>query len=247
MKGSPPDAVAVPRPLARRRRSTDAAPVAAEVPLPSRPDEELAVLAGEQSAVGSQVREAAFDELYRRYRNRVRKLVGWRFAGDDEGSEEVTQEVFFQLYRSLPRYAGRARFRTWLWSLVRNVCRHQLRRRRRGRRLGFGRQRAVERWQGTRDPVAEIPAAGPDAVERMTLGELRERVRREVARLPEVYRTTLLLRDWEEMSYVEIAEALAVPVGTVRSRLHKARALLASALQEDESDARRTGDPDDLP
>jgi RNA polymerase sigma-70 factor (ECF subfamily) len=139
----------------------------------------------------------------------------------------VTQEVFFQLYRSLPRYSGRARFRVWLWSLVRNVCRHRLRKLRRARAL-----RPVEREWEPSEP-REIADLAPGVVERLTRGELRERVRVEVARLPEVYRITLVLRDWDELSYVEIAEALSVPVGTVRSRLHKARALLADALRQD--------------
>ena len=240
MKGAPPDAVAVPRPMMAVGADDLAPRPATEVPIPSRPDEELAVLAGDRREAGpgarSGIRDAAFDELYKRYRTRVRRLVGWRLAGDEETSDEVTQEVFFQLYRSLPRYAGRARFRTWLWSLVRNVCRYQIRVRTRVRRLD-GRQRAGERWEEAEDPLAEIPAAEPDAVERMARGEMQARVRREVARLPEVYRTTLLLRDWEDMSYAEIAEALSVPVGTVRSRLHKARALLAASLAEGDLDA----------
>lgn len=166
----------------------------------------------------------AFDELFRRYAPRVRQFVAWQSGAGDDAVDELTQEVFFQLYRSLPRFAGRSSFRTWLYGLAHNVCRHH--RRRRQRRLRWLRE-PVDDGPGLDD----LPDLAPDVVERLARRELRSEVRRQVARLPARYRSTLLLRDWEDLSYAEIAEVLEIPVGTVRSRLHQARARLATALE----------------
>lgn len=166
----------------------------------------------------------AFAEIFRRYGPRIRRFVASRADGDAARREELLQEVFFQLYRSLPRFAGRSRFRTWLYGLAHNVCRHE--RRRRGRRpepLGDG---------GEDASLEAIPDLAPDVTERLAAGEERRRVRREVDRLPAIYREVLVLRDWEDLSYAEIAGVLEIPVGTVRSRLHQARARLAGALRD---------------
>ena len=169
---------------------------------------------------------AAFDELFRRYAPRVRKFVAWQTGGGEDAVEELTQEIFFQVYRSLPRFAGRSSFRTWLYALAGNVCRHYRRRRR--RRLRWFRSAEEEG-----PALDELPDLAPTVVERLARRELQGEVRRQVARLPPPYRTVLVLRDWEDLSYAEIAEVLAIPVGTVRSRLHQARSRIAAALHEE--------------
>jgi len=166
---------------------------------------------------------AAFDELFRRYAPRVRHFVAWQTGGGEDAVEELTQEVFFQVYRSLPRFAGRSTFRTWLYALAGNVCRHHVRRRK--RRLHWF---ASPEEDGP--AIDEMPDLAPTVVERLARRELHGEVRKQVARLPTPYRSVLLLRDWEDLSYAEIAEVLAIPVGTVRSRLHQARSRLAAAL-----------------
>ena len=197
--------------------------------LEERSDEVLAATAGGGD-------DAAFVELFRRYRGRIEGFVRWQGAAEGDAAEELAQEVFVQLYRSLPAYAERSSFRTWLYALARNVCLYQ---RRRSRRL-----RAVERAPEELGPQGwrRIPDLGPDAAERLAAGELRQRVRRQVAELPPIYRSVLVLRDWEDLSYAEIAELLEIPVGTVRSRLHEARTRLAGGL----SDRREEDDNDGL-
>lgn len=189
---------------------------AASRTLNGAPDEALA-----QAAAGC---AAAFDELFCRYAPRVRQFVAWQTGGGEDAVDELTQEVFFQLYRSLPRFAGRSSFRTWLYALAGNVCRHH--RRRRQRRLRWLRPSAEDE-----PALDEVPDLAAGVVERLERSELRGEVRRQVARLPPHYRSVLLLRDWEDLSYAEIADVLAIPVGTVRSRLHQARVRLAAALQ----------------
>lgn len=208
-------------------------PLAGDVPreVPGEvqaPDEELAATASGEAA-RSRGAEAAFAELFRRYRERVYRFVRWRMAPaglPPDEVEEITQEVFFQLYRSLADYRGRSSFRTWLYGLAHNVCRHQ--RRRRGRRW------RIERPQDAAGPEAwtEIPDLAPGALDRVEAGEVRRRVHRTLSELAPIYRDVLVLRDWEDLSYAEIARVLAIPVGTVRSRLHQARARLAAALTE---------------
>jgi RNA polymerase sigma-70 factor (ECF subfamily) len=104
--------------------------------------------------------------------------------GPDE-VEEIVQEVFFQLYRSLAAYRGRSSFRTWLYGLAHNVCRHQ--RRRRGRRLRFERP---EDSVGS-DSWTEVPDLAPGALDRLESGELRRRVHRRVSELAPIYRDVL--------------------------------------------------------
>jgi RNA polymerase sigma-70 factor, ECF subfamily len=164
---------------------------------------------------------AAFEALLERYRDRVFQFVLWQLDRGRDAAEELTQEIFSQLYLSAPRFHNRSQFRTWLYSLARNVCRHHERKHRRE----SGALRCGE------EEVAPEPAGGtPDALERLTAAETQAQVRRAVAALPRIQRAVLVLRDWEELSYQEIARVLQVPVGTVRSRLHNARSALAGAL-----------------
>lgn len=176
----------------------------------------------QQVAMGS---AAAFEALFERYRDRVFQFVLWQLDSRRDLAEELTQEIFYQLYRSAATFRQRSRFRTWLYSLARNVCRHHERKHRRERR-------ALD-WEA----VEEAPQLaegwsgnGPDALERLAAAEVQARVRRAVASLPRLQRTVLVLRDWEDLSYQEIAVILEVPVGTVRSRLHNARGALAREL-----------------
>jgi RNA polymerase sigma-70 factor, ECF subfamily len=202
------------------------------------PDEELAAAASQGATRRA---EAAFGELFRRYRERVHRFVRWRMEAASlrpDDVEEITQEVFFQLYRSLAAYRGRSSFRTWLYGLAHNVCRHQRRRRSSRRRF--------ERPQDALGPDAwtEVPDLAPGALDRMESGELRRRVHRRVSELAPIYREVLVLRDWEDLSYAEIAEVLAIPVGTVRSRLFQARARLAAALVDDGAEECREEETD---
>lgn len=219
-----------PEPMVSAPDELDLPPPAAMAP-GETPDEELAAAAS--GGASTRRAEAAFGELFRRYRGRVHRFVRWHMEAASLRSdevEEITQEVFFQLYRSLAAYRGRSSFRTWLYGLAHNVCRHQRRRRSSRRRF--------ERSQGVLGPDAwtEIPDLAPGALDRMESGELRRRVHRRVSELAPIYREVLVLRDWEDLSYAEIAEVLAIPVGTVRSRLFQARARLASALVDDRAE-----------
>lgn len=170
---------------------------------------------------------AAFEALMRRYQARVYQFVRWQAGISERTAEDITQEVFLQLYRVAGQFRGGARFRTWFFTLARNVCRNHQRTLRR---------RAPERWYALPEEALEgVADDGPGPQARCERGEARRVVGEALERLPAWQREVLLLREWQDLSYAEIAEVLEVPVGTVRSRLHKAResliALLAPAAE----------------
>ena len=164
---------------------------------------------------------AAFDALVLRHQDRVHRFTAWS-VGPDE-ADDATQDVFVEAYRSLASWRRRSTFRTWLYGVARNVCRHHVR-------------RAALRNRKTVPSLVEdaaSQAAGPfDAVAE---SDENARLMAAITRLPRTQRVTLMLRVWEGLSYDEIAAATDVPKGTVRSRLHSARRRLADALAENTS------------
>ncbi len=165
----------------------------------------------------------AFEALVRRYERWVFTLA-LRMVGDRGDAEDVAQEVFLKAYRGLQGFRGGSRFSTWLYSIASHHCLNHLA----GR---ASRTRRAERGGGYPDGRgAALPSAldriadaspGPDAV--LERHELRCAIQRELLALTEHHRIVLILRDIQGMSYEEIAAALGVELGTVRSRLHRAR------------------------
>lgn len=195
-----------------RARTADARPRADEDPFS---DEALVARTADGDG-------AAFELLMSRYQSQVFNFVRWHRGITERSAEDVTQEVFLQLYRAAWQFRGGARFRTWFFTLARNVCRNYLRKQRR---------RSREEWNALpEEALAVLPdrRLGPQA--RCERGETQRQVTGAVARLPGYQREVLILREWQDLSYSEIAEVLGVPIGTVRSRLHKARASLMEIL-----------------
>jgi len=166
--------------------------------------------------------EEAFVWLLERYRARIFQFVRW-LLGCDGWAEDITQEVFLQVHRSAARFAGRSSGKTWLYGLALNVCRNH--------RRAEARSSA---WRQAIPVEAEIEVADVslDPLERMEQDERHALVRGAVAALPRAQQLVLHLRDWEELTYQEMADVLGVPVGTIRSRLHNARAALADELED---------------
>ena len=172
--------------------------------------------------------EEAFVELYRRRQVEIYRFA-WHMSGSRTVAEEVTQEVFLILVRGKAKYErSRGTVAAFLFGAARN---HVLRCLERDGKYAAGNMTGY----GTGD---EGGAAGPELVSADNpLGELVrnetiEAVRRAVLALPAAYREAVVLCDLSEMSYAEAARAMGCPEGTVRSRLHRARALLAERLRE---------------
>ncbi len=162
----------------------------------------------------------AFDELVRRHQLRVYNLVR-ALTGDPADADELAQETFVRAYLAMRRFRGESAFRTWLYRIAVNVVRsHHARR--------AVRAAVWQQAEETRDDSAPAAACGAESFE-TTLAR-REAIDRALGSLPEDLRIAVTLRDVEGLDYREIAVVTSVPIGTVESRLHRARLKLRTAL-----------------
>ena len=164
-----------------------------------------------------------FDEVYERFRRPVWRLAR-RMTGSEEEARDATQEVFLRVWRGLPGFRGEAKLSTWVFQIAWNYLR--LHRRRAGRQpllvVVSDEEAAV---------VERAPDPAPDPERNATAADLLDRVEGTIDRLPEQFRVILWLRDGEGRSYEEVAEVLGIPIGTVRSRLARARQALRRELE----------------
>ena len=166
---------------------------------------------------------AAFNSLVLRHQNAAYGLA-LRFLSSREAAEDATQEAFIRAYRAIGTFRGE-RFRSWLFSIVANACRDELRRRRRRPQRSLDEARE-QPDRADLDPTDTDPTPEAQALS----GELREALERSLMQLPEDWRLVVVLSDVQGLSYEEIAESTGVPLGTVKSRLSRARARLRDIL-----------------
>jgi RNA polymerase sigma-70 factor (ECF subfamily) len=168
----------------------------------------------------------ALGELFRRRQQQIYRLA-LHLTGSPAVADDVTQDVFVAVIRDARRFeAGRASVASWLCGIARNFVR---------RRLSDTRQALSLDDDGVDGP---LPAVTPDPLGDLTAAEQLDTLRQAVLALPLVYREALVLCDLQEMSYADAADALSCPVGTVRSRLHRARAILAAKMQAEKKHER---------
>ncbi|MBB6091795.1 RNA polymerase sigma-70 factor (ECF subfamily) [Povalibacter uvarum] len=169
--------------------------------------------------------KSAFDLLVRKYQHRVLKLVG-RFVHDAAEAEDVAQEAFLKAYRALPAFRGDSAFYTWLYRIAINTAKNT---------LVSNRRRPVDFDLDLQDPEQHDRQArlkDADTPEGVLLtDEIRGVVEHALEQLPEDLRTAIVLRELEGLSYEEIAEAMDCPVGTVRSRIFRAREAIDKKLK----------------
>ena len=164
--------------------------------------------------------EESFTTLYRRHQGRIFRFA-LEMSGSETIAEEVVQEVFLGLLNGDVRHdPGRGRLSALLLGVARNQALRLMRKYRRY---------AADPAEG------EHPTGDPDVLSGLTHKETLELVRQAVLSLPSSYREVVAMCDLEEMEYAEAAEALGCPLGTVRSRLHRARAMLSEKLQPSRS------------
>lgn len=165
--------------------------------------------------------EAAFGELVQKYQKRVYALTV-RMCPTPELAEEAAQEAFLSAWQGLPFFRGDAAFSTWLYRLASNACVDLLRKER--------------RHQGTSlddDTVgAEIPDTKPTPEEAAETKELRAQIEAGLRQLSPEHRAVLILREIQQLSYDEIADALSLDLGTVKSRISRGRRQLRNFLME---------------
>jgi len=167
----------------------------------------------------------AFDTLVRRYQRQTVNLA-YRLLGDLDAAHDVAQEAFVCAYRALGKFRGAARFSTWLYRIVYNLCLDELNRRRRR-----SAEHSLDNFYAADDsPMLDVPDPNPDPAEEVAVRLLQREIRRAVARLSPTHRAVLVMYDLQGLSYEEIAEVLRCPLGTVKSRLSRARLALRAEL-----------------
>jgi len=161
--------------------------------------------------------KGAFDLLVLKYQHKIVNLV-MRYVRDPELALDIAQEAFIKAYRALPRFRGDSAFYTWMYRIAVNTAKNH---------LAAQRRRPMDVELDLQDPEQydlHAKLKETDTPEGVALSdELQETVERAIAALPEDLRTAIILRELEGMSYEEIAETMECPVGTVRSRIFRAR------------------------
>ena len=165
----------------------------------------------------------AFEKIVDRHKNRLFNFV-YRFVGDRETAEDIVQETFLRAFRRRKEYRAIANFSTWLFTIAGNLAKSELRRRKRWRFLSLN-------WDEETETGIDIPdeSQRPDTVTETSLAD--RQIQEAIESLPANYRKVVLLRDVEGLSYQEIAEIVGRPVGTVKSRVNRARLRLQRRLR----------------
>jgi RNA polymerase sigma-70 factor, ECF subfamily len=181
-----------------------------------RSDEELveACQAGEASA---------FDILVARWEDKIRGAA-YRFLGSEEEARDVAQEAFLKAYRALESFKREARFSSWLYQIATNLCRDRLRRRR---------TRAAVSLEELEETGPVIVETRPGAHELLMQRDLARAVRRAVEALSEEQREVVILKEYQGLTFLEIAQSLDVPVSTVKTRLYRGLGQLRLRLERE--------------
>ena len=173
---------------------------------------------------------AAWEEIVQRYHRRIYNIC-YRFAGDAENAQDLTQEVFIKMYRTLGTYdPAKGALMTWVTTITRNLLVDHFRKSKGDRITESLDSTSSEREDA--QPLSEQIADGRLAPDAAVEGrETREKVHLALQKLSPELREAVILRDLQDMDYREIATALRVPEGTVKSRINRGRAELARLLQ----------------
>ncbi|OLC32464.1 MAG: hypothetical protein AUH81_16100 [Candidatus Rokubacteria bacterium 13_1_40CM_4_69_5] len=163
----------------------------------------------------------AFEDLVVAYQHRVFSIA-YRMLGSRAEAEEAAQEVFLRVHRGIAEFRGESKLSTWLYAITSRLCLN---------RLASG-ERRMARAREAEETLTGLPSADGDAAARMERSETEAALHRAIAELPDERRIVVVLRDLEGLSYEEIADTLGLTLGTVRSRLHRARLELRERLEK---------------
>ncbi|HZK25798.1 MAG TPA: sigma-70 family RNA polymerase sigma factor [Oscillospiraceae bacterium] len=173
----------------------------------------------------------AFDQLMQRYEKKVYALC-YRMSGNPEDTADLAQEAFLKAFRALPLFKGQAQFSTWLYRIAANTCLDEQRKRKK-----YQPMLSLDQPISTKDGELQrqIPDDAPDPLTATIRRELQFEIQTLLTQLPPAQRAVLALRDLDGFSYEEIAAILQVKMGTLKSRLNRARASLRELyLQKEE-------------
>lgn len=168
----------------------------------------------------------AFELLVAKYQRKIFRLLS-RLIRDQGEIEDVAQEAFIKAYRALPNFRGESAFYTWLYRIAINTAKNFLVAQ--GRRAPTSTETEIEDAERLEDASQLRDVATPDSL--LLSKQVGAAVNRAIDKLPEDLRTAIVLRELEGLSYEEIAESMNCPIGTVRSRIFRAREAIANELR----------------
>jgi len=168
--------------------------------------------------------ENAYIELVNRYRDRLINFV-FQFLGDREQSEDVVQDTMLKLYVKKHYYREIAKFSTWIYTIARNLANTELRKRKRRKTTLLSQMTRNERDY-------DLPAIQPETGQEVQSEFAEKRIQAAIHALPEHFKTVIILRDIQELSYDDISSIVNVPLGTVKSRINRARLQLQVDLKD---------------
>lgn len=158
--------------------------------------------------------EEGFEMLVKKYQNHVVNIV-YSLTGETQDADDIAQEVFIKVYKNLGSFSKKAKFSTWLYRITVNTTYNHLKKEKRY---------VPSDYRKDSDVFKKIP------LEDLERGELKELIRKSIEKLPFKYRTVIVLKEIEGLSYKEIAKSLGCRIGTVESRLFRARYMLKKIL-----------------
>ncbi|MEM9539426.1 MAG: sigma-70 family RNA polymerase sigma factor [Cyanobacteria bacterium P01_E01_bin.42] len=176
---------------------------------------------------GPKPERAAFAELLRRYQSHVEKIL-YHLAPDWQDRSDLAQEVWIRVYRNIQRLKDPLKFKGWLSRIATNLFYDELRKR---KRVASPLSLDAPRKTGDGEMQWELPSDTPSPDDNLTTREFYEQLQGAIADLPEAFRTTIVLREIQGLAYEEIAEITGVSLGTVKSRIARARGKLQEQLQ----------------
>lgn len=163
----------------------------------------------------------SFDTLVLRWDGKIRGAI-YRIMGSEDEARDLCQEAFLKAYRALPGFKGQARFSSWLYQIALNLCRDRMRRRR---------GRVFVSLDDSEGPELHCADPGPTTLELVESRDLSRVVAGAVADLPEDQRVVIVLKEYQDLTFLEISEVLDVPLSTVKTRLYRGLTQLRESLE----------------
>ena len=168
--------------------------------------------------------EQAYVELVNRYRDRLMNFV-YRFTSDSEQSEDIVQETLIKLYTHKHYYKKIAKFSTWIYTIAANYAKTELRKKKNRKITNLSQMSSDEKDY-------DLPSVQPNTDQLLESEYLEKRIQSAINTLPLHFKTVIVLRDIQELSYDEISNIVEVPLGTVKSRINRARLQLQKELKD---------------
>jgi RNA polymerase sigma-70 factor, ECF subfamily len=164
---------------------------------------------------------AAFDELVLRWERKIQGAI-YRIVGREEDARDICQETFLKAFRGIRSFKKEARFSSWLYQIAINLCRDRLRRRKGRFHVGL---------EELDEGAEEMTLSGPSALDMVQARDLSRLVSSAIATLPEEQREVIVLKEYEGLTFPEIAESLQIPTSTVKTRLYRGLVQLRLQLE----------------